>query len=185
MGQIRVILFLLPLTVSLAICCCVPIVRQQWATAYAMYISNWLPYAQCTLTSTKYLMICYRMRSVCQQISMHILHQQISTVCTANACNLMPYAQFTLANCFRMRSVRLQRIKYFAILYARNWLPQSTEFQKKRKVLDKSARFGDSARFSGKRTILEKRTFCSRGIAFKNSKFCAQIGSVTYIHMLL
>jgi hypothetical protein len=61
---------------------------------------------------------------------------------------------------------------------------KSMKIGTKHRVLEKAQSFGKSARFSGTRTILEKRTFCCKGIALKIANFSAQIGSVTYKHML-
>ncbi len=51
-------------------------------------------------------------------------------VCAEYVYNLLPYAQSTLIICYRLRSVRLQSIKYLAIFvlpcaYAYNLLPHA------------------------------------------------------------
>jgi hypothetical protein len=65
------------------------IVREQWATACALYDSNWLPYAHCTLTKHKTFDVVYAYKE------QNIL--RFATVCALYASNLLPYAHCTLA----------------------------------------------------------------------------------------
>jgi hypothetical protein len=86
-----------------------------FATVCAVYASNLLPCAHCTLANWLLYAQCmlafgYRKNLLpYAQLTLANFYAQttlaIATVCTVNASNLLPYVQCTLANCSRMRSI--------------------------------------------------------------------------------
>ncbi len=138
MGDILVILFQLPHAPStLANCYRMRCLRQQSATACAVYACNLLPYVPSTPAK------CYRMRRLRLQFAtvcavyaskthnftrfcyrMRRVRQQIATLCAVYASNLLPHAPHTLANCYRMRCLRQQFATAYAA-YASKVLPHA------------------------------------------------------------